>query len=135
MRHRARPTRSHPLLVRRERRLYLRSFQDLSGGTALHRPPETDLAKIRKYCRTKVPAHLRDQIRDHRLGVHASGPGGRGIRKRLDFSRHLRQETRTVAGSEGLGAEMVHYLHVVVQIFAFVQVEGAGELLGIYHVR
>jgi hypothetical protein len=26
-------------------------------------PPETDLAKIRKYCQAQVPAHLRDQIR------------------------------------------------------------------------
>src|SRR5712692_2111470 len=42
MRHGARPTRSHPLLVRRERRLYLSSFQDLSGGTAFHssKPPQ-----------------------------------------------------------------------------------------------
>jgi DUF3024 family protein len=26
-------------------------------------PPETDLAKIRKYCQAQVPAHLRDQVR------------------------------------------------------------------------
>jgi Protein of unknown function (DUF3024) len=26
-------------------------------------PPETDLAKIRKYCQTRVPARLRDQVR------------------------------------------------------------------------
>jgi hypothetical protein len=26
-------------------------------------PPETDLAKIRKYCQAQVPARLRDQVR------------------------------------------------------------------------
>jgi hypothetical protein len=26
-------------------------------------PPETDLARIRKYCQAQVPAHLRDQVR------------------------------------------------------------------------
>jgi hypothetical protein len=26
-------------------------------------PPETDLARIRRYCRTRVPARLRDQVR------------------------------------------------------------------------
>jgi hypothetical protein len=38
MRHRAGPARGHPLLVRRKRRLYLSFFQDLSRGTAFHRP-------------------------------------------------------------------------------------------------
>jgi hypothetical protein len=26
-------------------------------------PPETDVAKIRKYCQAQIPGHLRDQIR------------------------------------------------------------------------
>jgi hypothetical protein len=26
-------------------------------------PPETDVAKIQKYCQAQVPAHLRDQVR------------------------------------------------------------------------
>ena len=34
-------------------------------------PPETDLAKIRKYCQTRVPARLRDQVR-----IEASVRGG-----------------------------------------------------------
>jgi hypothetical protein len=34
-------------------------------------PPETDLAKIRKYCQTRVPARLRDQV-----WIEASVRGG-----------------------------------------------------------
>jgi hypothetical protein len=44
MRNRARPTRGHPLLVCRKRRLYLSFFQDLSRGTALQgpKPPQVE---------------------------------------------------------------------------------------------
>jgi hypothetical protein len=27
------------------------------------RPPETDIARVRRYCRRRVPPHARDQIR------------------------------------------------------------------------
>jgi hypothetical protein len=35
-------------------------------------PPETDFARIRKYCLTRVPARLRDQAR-----IEANAGGGR----------------------------------------------------------
>ncbi len=39
---------------------YLRKCEKAIFGAA---PPETDLAKIRKYCQAQVPARLRDQVR------------------------------------------------------------------------
>ena len=66
------------------------------------------------------------------LGGHrGNGQPGRA----LGLPGDLGEEAGGVGGGEGLGAEVVHDLQVVVDVLAFVQVEGAGELLDVHHVR
>ena len=40
-----------------------------------------------------------------------------------------------LSGSQRLGAEVVHDLQVMIDILAFIQVEGASELFDVHHVR
>jgi ABC-type nitrate/sulfonate/bicarbonate transport system permease component len=53
----------------------------------------------------------------------------------LGLPGDLSQEARGLGRGQGLVAEVVHDLHVMVDVIAFIQVEGAGELLDIHHVR
>jgi hypothetical protein len=51
------------------------------------------------------------------------------------FLDYLGEELRGSGRSEGLGTEVVHDLKVMLHILTFIQVEGAGELFEIHHVR
>src|SRR5260370_22478071 len=52
----------------------------------------------------------------------------------LDLPGDLGEEARSAGRRQGLGAETVHDLHVVVHVVAVVQVQSAGELLDVHDI-
>src|SRR5262249_59944980 len=63
------------------------------------------------------------------------GDPGAGSGRALGLPGDLSEEACGAGGGQGLGGEMAHDLHVVVDVIAPVEVEGAGELLDVHHVR
>ena len=69
------------------------------------------------------------------LAEIGSGQPAAGSGRALGLPGDLSEEARGAGGGQGLGGEMAHDLHVVVDVIAPVEVEGAGELLDVHHVR
>src|SRR6266516_7933235 len=56
-------------------------------------------------------------------------------RPALGFPGDFVEEPRGGGGRQRLGAEAVHDFHVVIDIVALIEVERAGELFDVHHVR
>jgi phenylacetic acid degradation operon negative regulatory protein len=69
------------------------------------------------------------------LGLGADDrPGLRGAMN-LDLLGYLREQGDAAVRGQGLGAQVVHDLHVMVDVLASVQVQRAGQVLDVHDVR
>src|SRR5215469_3810680 len=66
---------------------------------------------------------------------HLDGLGCSGVPEVSGFADDLLEETDGADGGKGLCAEAVHDLHVMINVRTPFQVQGAGELLDVGHVR